>query len=48
VDRPGALGPSWSDGGVDRVGGAGRGAAVPSPELTGGGATERGAHGELN
>jgi hypothetical protein len=32
VDRPGALGPPWTNGGMDR----------------GGGATERGAHGELD
>jgi hypothetical protein len=55
VDRPGALGPPWTDSGTDR-GGAGAwwrahqssasdrsGAA----KLTGGGATERGANGEL-
>jgi hypothetical protein len=42
VDRPGVLGPPWTDSGVDRGGGAGHGGA-----LTGGGATERGVHGEL-
>jgi hypothetical protein len=55
VDRPGALGPPWTDGGVDRMGaGARRHAHWSSasgrsgaPKLTGGGATERGAHGEL-
>jgi hypothetical protein len=56
VDRLGALGPPWTDGGADRGGGAearrcahwssasGRSGA---PKLTGGGATERGLHGEL-
>jgi hypothetical protein len=55
VDWPGALGPSWTDGGVDRGGGGARQRAHRSsasgrsgaPKLTGGGATERGAHGEL-
>jgi hypothetical protein len=55
VDRLDALGPPWTDGGVDR-GGAGawqhahRSSASGrsgAPKLTGGGATERGAHGEL-
>jgi hypothetical protein len=31
VDRPGMLGPLWTDGGADRVGG--RGMAASSPEL---------------
>jgi hypothetical protein len=55
VDRPGALGPPWTDGGANR-GGAGawwrahRSSAFDrsgAPKLTGGGATERGAHEEL-
>jgi hypothetical protein len=54
MDRPGALGPPWTDGGTDRGGGAqwhahrsttsGR---FDAPKLTGGGAIERGEHGEL-
>jgi hypothetical protein len=55
VDRPGALGPPWTDGGVDRGGAKARrrvhqGSASGrsgAPKLTGGGATLRGAHGEL-
>jgi hypothetical protein len=55
VDRPGALGPPWTDGGADRGGGEARWRAHRSsasgssgaPKLTGGGAIERGAHGEL-
>jgi hypothetical protein len=55
VDRPSTLGPSWTDGGADRGGaGAWRRAHRSSasgrsgaPKLTGGGATERGAHEEL-
>jgi hypothetical protein len=55
VDPPGALGPLGTDGGADRGGaGAQRHAHQSSassrsgaPKLTGGGATERGAHGEL-
>jgi hypothetical protein len=55
VDRPGALGPPWTDGGADRGGAGARQRAHRSsasgrfgaPKLTGGGATERGAHGEL-
>jgi hypothetical protein len=55
VDRPGTLGPPWTDGSAD-IGGAGarrrahrssasgRSGAL---KLTGGGANERGAHGEL-
>jgi hypothetical protein len=55
VDRPGALGPLWTDGGADR-GGAGvrrhahRSSASDrsgAPKLAGGGATERGAHMKL-
>jgi hypothetical protein len=56
VDRPGALGPPWTNGGTDRGGaGAWRRAHRSSasglfgaPNLTGGGATESGAHGELD
>jgi hypothetical protein len=56
VDRPGVIGPPWTDGGADRGGGSGvRRRAHRSlasdrsgvPKLTGGGATGRGAHGEL-
>jgi hypothetical protein len=55
VDRPGALSPPWIDGGKDRGGAGARWHAHRSsassrsgaPKLTGGGATERGAHGEL-
>jgi hypothetical protein len=55
VDRSGVLGPPWTDGGMDRGGGgAWRRAHQNSasghsglPKLTGGGATERIAHGEL-
>jgi hypothetical protein len=54
VDRPGALGPPWTDGSADRGGAARRRAHRSSasghsgaPKLTSGGATERGAHGEL-
>jgi hypothetical protein len=56
MDRPGVLGPPWTDGGADRGGARARRCAHQSsasgrsgaPKLTGGGATERGAHGELN
>jgi hypothetical protein len=56
VDRPGALGPPWTNGGADRGGAGARQRAHRSsasgrsdaPKLTGGGATERGAHGELS
>jgi hypothetical protein len=55
VNRPGVLCPPWTDGGADRVGARARWRAHRSsasgrsgaPELTGGGTTERGAHGEL-
>jgi hypothetical protein len=55
VDRPGALGPPWTDGGMDKGGVVARRCAHRSsasdrsgaPKLTGGGATERGALGEL-
>jgi hypothetical protein len=55
VDQPGALGPPWTNGGVDRVGAGARQHAHRSStsgrsgaqKLTGGGATERGAHEEL-
>jgi hypothetical protein len=55
VDRLGALSPPWTDGGADRGGTGARRRAHRSsasgrsraPKLTGGGATERGAHGEL-
>jgi hypothetical protein len=55
MDRPGALGPPWTAGGTDRGGaGAQRRAHRSSasgrsgaPKLTGKGAKERGAHGEL-
>jgi hypothetical protein len=55
VDRPGALSPLWTDGGVDRGGaGAPRRAhrstssgRSGAPKLTGGGAIERGEHREL-
>jgi hypothetical protein len=55
VDWPGALGPPWTDSGADRGGARARRRAHRSsasgrsgaPKLTGGGATERGAHGEL-
>jgi hypothetical protein len=55
MDQPGALGPPWTDGGADRGGAEARWRAHQSsafgrsgaPKLTGGGATERGAHGEL-
>jgi hypothetical protein len=56
VDRPGALNPLWTDGGVDRGGAGARRRAHRSsaygrsgaPKLIGRGATERGAHGELD
>jgi hypothetical protein len=53
VDRPGTLGPPWTNGGADRKGAGARRRAHRSspsgaPKLTGGGATERGAHGELS
>jgi hypothetical protein len=55
VDRLGAVGPPWTDGGTDRGGAGARRRAHRSsasghsgaPKLTGGGATERGAHREL-
>jgi hypothetical protein len=55
VDRLGALGPAWTNGGADRGGARARRRAHRSsasgrsgaPKLTGGGAIERGAHGEL-
>jgi hypothetical protein len=55
VDRQGALGPLWTDGGADRGGAGARWRAHRSsasgrsgaPKLTSGGAKERGAHGEL-
>jgi hypothetical protein len=55
MDRLGALGPLWTDGNVDRGGARAQCCAHRSlasdrssaPKLTGGGATERGAHGEL-
>jgi hypothetical protein len=55
VDRPGALGPPWTNGGTDKGGAGARRHAHQSwasgrsgaTKLTGGGATERGAHGEL-
>jgi hypothetical protein len=56
MDRPGALNPPWTDGGIDRGGGGGarwrahRSLASghsDAPKLTGGGAIERGAHREL-
>jgi hypothetical protein len=55
VDRSGALGPPWTNGGADRGGTEARRRAHRSsatgrsgaPKLIGGGATERGAHGEL-
>jgi hypothetical protein len=55
VDRPGVLGPPWTDGGVDRGGpGAQRRAHRSSasdrsgaPKLAGGGAKWREEHGEL-
>jgi hypothetical protein len=56
VDQPGALGPPWTDGGMDR-GGVGawwrahRSSASghsDAPKLTDGGTTERGVHGELS
>jgi hypothetical protein len=56
VDRPGARVPPWTDGGVDRRRVGARQCAHRSsasgrsgaPKHTGGGATERGAHGELS
>jgi hypothetical protein len=53
MDRPGALGPLWTDGGADRGRGGARRRAHRSsasrrsgaPKLTGGGATERSARG---
>jgi hypothetical protein len=55
VDQPGALGPPWTDSGADREGAGALQCAHQSaasgrsgaPKLTGGGATERGAHREL-
>jgi hypothetical protein len=56
VDRPGVLGPPWTDGGTDRGGVRARRRAHRSsasgrsdaPELTGGGAKGREEHGELS
>jgi hypothetical protein len=56
VDQPGTVGAPWTNGGAGRGGArawwraprssvSGRSSA---PKLTGGGATERGAHGELD
>jgi hypothetical protein len=55
VDRPGALGPPWTDGGTDRGGAGARwrthwssaSGRSDAPKLTGGGAIERGAHAKL-
>jgi hypothetical protein len=55
VDRPGALGPPWTDSGADRGGTGARWRAHWSsasgrsgaPKLTGGGAKGREEHGEL-
>jgi hypothetical protein len=55
VDRPGALGPLWTDGSMDRGGTRERRRAHRStvfgrsgaPKLTGGGAKGREEHGEL-
>jgi hypothetical protein len=55
MDRPGALGPPWTDGGTDRGGAGVRRLAHRSsasghsgaPKLTGGGAKGREEHGEL-
>jgi hypothetical protein len=55
VDQPGIVGPPWTDGSTDRGGSGARWRSHRSsasgrsgaPKLTGGGATERGAHGEL-
>jgi hypothetical protein len=55
MDRPGMLGPPWTDGGTDRGGVGARWCAHRSsasgrsgaPELTGGGAKGREEHGEL-
>jgi hypothetical protein len=56
VDRPGTLGPPWTDGGVDRGGGGGARwrahwssafGRSGAPKLTGGGAKGREEHGEL-
>jgi hypothetical protein len=55
VDRPGALGPPWTDGGADRGGAGARrrahrssaSARYGAPKLTGGGAKGREEHGEL-
>jgi hypothetical protein len=56
VDRPGALGPPWTDDGANRGGARAWRRAYRSsasdrsgaPKLTGGGAIERGAHKELS
>jgi hypothetical protein len=56
VDRPGVLGPSWTDGGADRGGGGAQRRAHRSsgsgrsgvPKLTSGGAKGREEHGELD
>jgi hypothetical protein len=55
VDRPGVLGPPWTDGSANRGGAGARWHAHRSsasdcsgaPKLTGGGAKGRGEHGEL-
>jgi hypothetical protein len=53
VDRLGALSPPWTDGGADSGGARWRAHRSSTsdrsgaPKLTGGGAIERGAHGEL-
>jgi hypothetical protein len=55
VDRPGTLGPPWTDSGTDRGGAGVRRRAhrisasgrSSAPKLTSGGATERGEHREL-
>jgi hypothetical protein len=55
VDWPGVLGPPWTNDGADRGGAGARWRAHWSsasgrsgaPKLTGGGAIERGVHGEL-
>jgi hypothetical protein len=55
VDRPSTLGPPWTNSGADKGGAGARRRAHRSstsgrsgaPKLTGGGATERGAYGEL-
>jgi hypothetical protein len=47
MDRPGVLGPPWTDGDADR-GGPGHGDALSgAPKLAGGGTKGREEHGEL-